>query len=148
MENEKGINIGNIGGDAIGIGVTGSGHVIGKNININIQQLENMPKEYADSLKVFMDQIKNYNLPPEQVEPIQNSLNDLTKEIDEIKPEEKVSIIKQKTVNSKFSIFAAKVLKVLPKTAETISGFTPLAPFSKLIGESVQNLVEAIQKDV
>ena len=148
MENEKGIHIGNIGGDAIGIGVTGSGNVIGKNISINEQHLENMPKEYADSLKAFMKQIKNYNIPPEQIKPIQADLNDLTKEIEGVKPEEKVSTVKQKIVNSKFSVFAEKVLKLLPKTAETVAAFTPLAPFSKLIGEGVEHLVQTIQEDV
>lgn len=72
-----------------------------------------MPKEYADSLKAFLEQIdKKYNIPPEQLKPIQGSLNDLTKEVEGVKPEEqKVSTVKQKTLNSKFSIFAEKVLK-------------------------------------
>ena len=39
------------------------------------------------------------------------------------------------------------MLNVLPKTVETVSAFTPLAPFSKLIGEGVQQLVEAIQSE-
>jgi len=148
LENEKGIHIGNVGGDVIGIGITGSGNVIGKNISINEQQLASMPKEYADSLKAFMEQIKNYNILPEQVKPIQDSLNDVTKEVEGIKSEEKVSTVKQKNINSKFSIFAEKVLNVLPKTVETVSAFTPLAPFSKLIGEGVQQLVEAIQREM
>jgi len=148
LENEKGMHIGNVGGDVIGIGITGSGNVIGKNISINEQQLASMPKEYADSLKAFMEQIKNYNIPPEQVKPIQDSLNDVTKEVEGIKSEEKVSTVKQKNINSKFSIFAEKVLNVLPKTVETVSAFTPLAPFSKLIGEGVQQLVEAIQREM
>jgi hypothetical protein len=40
------------------------------------------------------------------------------------------------------------VVKVLPKTVETVSALTPLAPFSKLIGEGVQQLVEAIQREM
>jgi hypothetical protein len=148
LENERGMHIGNVGGDIIGIGVTGSGNVIGKNISINEQQLASMPKEYADSLKAFMEQIKNYNIPPEQIKPIQDGINDLTKEVEGVKPEEKVSTVKQKALNSKFSIFVEKVLKVLPKTAETVVTFTPLAPFSKLIGEGVEQLVQTIQKDV
>ena len=146
MEN-GGIYIGNIGGDAIGVSVTGSDNVIGKNISIN-EQLENIPKEYADSLKAIMEQIKNYNIPPEQIKPIQDGLNDLTKEVEGIKPEEKVSTVKEKALNTKYSIFVEKVLKVLPKTAETVATFTPLAPFSKLIGEGVEQLVQTIQKDV
>lgn len=148
MESDRGVHIGNVGGDVIGVGVTGSGNVIGKNIVINKQQLENMPSEYAESLTKFIEEFENYNIPPEQAKPIQGSLNDLSKEVEGIKPEEKVSTVKQKNINSKFSIFAQKVLKVLPKTVETVSAFTPLAPFSKLIGEGVQQLVEAIQSEL
>ena len=107
-----------------------------------------MPSEYAEGLNKFIEEIKKYNIPPEQAKPIQDSLNDVTKEVEGIKPEEKVSIVKQKNINSKFSIFAEKVLNVLPKTVETVSAFTPLAPFSKLIGEGVQQLVEAIQSEM
>jgi hypothetical protein len=148
LENDRGVHIGNVGGDVIGIGVAGSGNVIGKNIVINKQQLKNMPSEYAESLTKFIEEFKKYNIPPEQAKPIQNGLNDFTKEVEGLKPEEKVSIVKQKSINSKFSIFAEKILKVLPKTAETVSAFTPLAPFSKLIGEGVQHLVEAIQSEM
>jgi archaellum component FlaC len=148
LENDRGVHIGNVGGDVIGVGVAGSGNVIGKNIVINKQQLENMPSEYAESLTKFIEEFKKYNIPPEQVKPIQDSLNDVTKEVEGIKTEEKMSTVKQKNINSKFSIFAEKVLKVLPKTVETVSAFTPLAPFSKLIGEGVQQLVEAIQREM
>jgi hypothetical protein len=148
LENDRGIHIGNVGGDVIGIGVTGSGNVIGKNIVINKQQLENMPSEYAESLTKFIEDFKKYNIPLEQAKPIQDTLNDFTKEVEGIKSEEKVSTVKQKNINSKFSIFAEKVLKVLPKTVETVSAFTPLAPFSKLIGEGVQQLIEAIQSEI
>jgi hypothetical protein len=151
MENEKserGIHIGNVGGSVIGVGVTGSGNVIGENITINKQKLDNMPLEFAQSLVKFMEELKKYNIPPEQAKPIQDSLNDFTKEAEKIKLDEKISTVKQKNLNSKFSVFAEKVLKVLPKTAETIAAFTPLSPFSKLIGEGVQQLVESIQKDI
>lgn len=146
LENDDGgIHIGNVGGDVIGIGITGSGNVIGKNITINSQQLQNIPSEYAESLTKFIEGLSRFNIPA--AKPIQDSLNDFTKEVEGIKPEEKVNIIKQKSLNSKFSVFAQKVLKILPKTAETIIAFTPLAPFSKIIGEEVQQLVLAIQKD-
>lgn len=148
MENDRGVHIGNVGGDVIGVGVAGSGNVIGKNIVINKQQLENMPSEYAESLTKFIEEFKKYNIPQEKVKPIQDSLYDVTKEVEGIKTEEKISTVKQKNINSKFSIFAEKVLKVLPKTVETVSAFTPLAPFSKLIGEGVQQLVEAIQREM
>lgn len=72
MENDKGIHI-----DVIGIGVTGSGNVIGNNITINRRQLQNIPTEYSESLKEFMKELNKFNIPPEQAKPIQDSLNDL-----------------------------------------------------------------------
>jgi len=39
------------------------------------------------------------------------------------------------------------VLPVLPKTAETVAMFTPLAPFSKIIGETVEKVVAGVQKE-
>jgi hypothetical protein len=60
LENDRGIQIGNLGGDVIGIEVTGSGNVIGKNIIINKQQLENMASEYAESLTKFKEEFKKY----------------------------------------------------------------------------------------
>jgi hypothetical protein len=38
------------------------------------------------------------------------------------------------------------VLKVLPQAVETVSTFTPLAPFSKIIGKSVKSIVDAVSK--
>ena len=35
-------------------------------------------------------------------------------------------------------------MDVLPQAAETTATFTPLAPFSKLIGKGVQGIVDAI----
>lgn len=49
---------------------------------------------------------------------------------------------------SKFINIAKNVMTVLPKTTETVAAFTPLAPFSKLIGEATQRLIEAIQKEI
>jgi hypothetical protein len=146
-ENERDIHIGNVGGDVIGVGVTGSRNVIGKDISINKQQLENMPSEYAESITKFIEELKKYNIPPEQVKPIQDSLNDFTNEVEGIKPDEKITTVKQRNLNSKFSTFAEKILKVLPKTVETVSAFTLFSPFSKLISEGVQQLVEAIQNE-
>ena len=98
MENEKsagGIHIGNVGGDVIGVGVTGSGNVIGTNITVNRQQLQNIPSEYSESLREFIKGLNKFNIPPEQAKPIQDSLNDFTKEVEGMKPEEKVNTVKQ-----------------------------------------------------
>lgn len=152
------IHIGNVGGDVTGVGVSGSGNIIGKSIDISgtvslsNQQLQNVPSEYANGLKSFSEsvnqQLKANNVPPEKVKPIQESINELVKETEGVKPDQPVGVIKQSGLKSKFINVAKNVLKVLPKTAETVAAFTPLAPFSKLIGEGTQHLVDAIQKEV
>ena len=145
LENDGNVYIGNVGGDVIRFVVTRHGNTIGKNITINKQRLERVSSEYAESLTKFIEGFKKYNIPIEQTKPIQNGLYDFTKEVEGINPDEKVSIVKQKNTNSKFSIFAEKALGVLPKTAETVSAFRRLARFSKLIGQGARQLTDAIQ---
>lgn len=152
------IHFGNVGGDVIGVGVSGSGNIIGKNIyisgtvTISNQQLQNVSDEYANSLKSFSEslnrQLEANNVPPEKVKPIQESINELVKESEGIKTDQQVGIIKQSDLKSKFINVAKHVLTVLPKTTETVAAFTPLAPFSKLIGEATERLVEAVQKEI
>jgi len=150
------IKISGVKGDVFGIDVKGTSNIITKEvtgtININIRQLEKMPNEYAKSLQVFSEnvseQLKKHNIPPERVAPVQESINELAKEIEDVKPEVKVGIDKKISIEAKLKTVTARLLKLLPKTAETIATFTPLAPFSKLIGQSVEEIVNTIQKEV
>jgi hypothetical protein len=92
------IHIGNTGGDVIGVGVSGSGNIIGKSIDISgtvsisNQQLQSVPSEYANSLKSFSEsinqQLKANNVSPEKVKPIQEGINELVKESQDIKPDQ------------------------------------------------------------
>lgn len=152
------IHIGNVGGSVSGVSVSGNGNIIGNTIdisgtvNISNQQLQNVPTEYSNSLKSFTElinqQLTANNVPPEKVKPIQESINELAKEVEGTKPDQQVGVIKQSNLKSKLINVATHVMTVLPKTAETVAAFTPLAPFSKLIGEATQRLVEAVQKEI
>jgi hypothetical protein len=158
LESNKGIHISGVGGDVFGLDVSGSGNVIGKNIslsgtiNVNNEQLSKIPDEYAKALKDFSasinEQITNHNIYQSQLVPLQESINELAKETEGIKPDQEVVVVKETELKTKFVNVAKNVLKVLPKTAETVAAFTPLAPFSKLIGEATQSVIEAIQKEV
>jgi hypothetical protein len=158
LENNKGIHISGVGGDVFGLDVSGSGNVIGKNIslsgtiNVNNEQLSKIPDEYAKALKDFSasinKQITNHNIYQSQLVPLQESINELAKETEGIKPDQEVVVVKKTELKTKFVNVAKNVLKVLPKTAETVAAFTPLAPFSRLIGEATQSVIEAIQKEV
>jgi rRNA maturation endonuclease Nob1 len=156
----KSTHIENTKGDLIGVNVSGSDHIIGKNmiigsgtINVNETELQKIPDEYADALKKFTEslnqQFKDQQVPKEQVQEINKSLEDLAKEVEEVKPKEqeekekKISSGKRRILNGKFGNVVQTVLKVLPTAAKIGSSlFAPLAPFSDLIGESVQKVVD------
>lgn len=152
----KNIKISGVKGDVFGVGVEGTGNIIAKEIsgtiNLNIQQLKKMPAEYAKGLQEFSqavnEQFKKHSIPQEKVATVQESINDFAKEVEDVKPQEKISFDKKTDIESKFKKVASKVLQLLPKGAEALATFTPLAPFSKLIGCGVKELVEAIQKEV
>jgi hypothetical protein len=158
----KSIKIENSKGDVIGVGVSGSGHTIGKNIvigsgtiNPNENQLQQIPDEYSQALKEFSEKIneqfKGQQIPEQEVKSINNSMNELAEEVKDIKQkpqeEKEIDYVKQVQIETKTASLIQKVLKILPQAAETASGtFVPLAPFSKLIGKGTQYLVDAITK--
>jgi len=146
-------------GDVIGVDVTGSGNIIGKNIvvgsgTINVSErrlMEIQNNEYAQSLKQFSEiinnQLKGLQVPEERVKSINESIDELAKEVKDIKPgkEQEIDYVKQTNVEAKTASLIQKVLDVLPQAAENVATFTPLAPFSKLIGKGVQGIVDAIR---
>lgn len=112
-------------------------------VAIEDELFQNLSSEHTDSLKSFVDRINellNYcNVPPESVKPLQETINEFVKESGGISYDQRV-------LKSKFIHVVEHVLRLLPKTL-TIAAFTLLAPFSKQIGEPIQYLVEAIQKE-
>ena len=161
-KDKNSVNIENTGGDVIGVGVSGSGNIIGKNIvvgsgtiNVAESQLQKIPNEYAKALKDFSEsinqQLKGRQIPEDDVKSINNTMNELAKEVQDVKPgkeeeQEEIDYIKQTQVESKTASLIQKVLTVLPEGAETAATFTPLAPFSKIIGKGIQHIVDAIAK--
>jgi hypothetical protein len=158
LENNEGVYISGVQGDVIGGKVSGTGNIVGKDItlsgtiNISNSRLEKIPSEYAKALKDFSENVNRRfianHIPPQEVEPIEKEINDLAKDVEEIKNVEAVSPVQKRILNGKFAGIMEKVIKVLPKAAEVAATFTPLAPFSKLIGESVEKIVAEIQKSV
>jgi zinc-ribbon domain len=159
-ENRSGINISGTQGDVIGTDFSGSGNIIGKNIvvgsgtiNVSQQELAKIQDpEYARALKDFSEninqQLKGRQIPEEQVKSINTSLEELEKEVQDVKPgrEEQMDYPKQVNIESKTVSVIQKILNVLPEAAETGATFAPLAPFSKLIGRGVTQIVDAIGK--
>jgi len=153
------INIEKTGGDVFGVGVSGSGNNIGKNIvvgsgtiNVNETELQKIPTEYAQALKELSEninqQLKGRQIPEKEVKEINNTMNELAKEVEDVEPEkhEEIDYVKQTQVETKTASLIQRVLKVLPEAAETAATFTPLAPFSRLIGKGTQQIVDAVAK--
>lgn len=150
------IKIENVGGDVIGVGNKSKGTIIAKEvsgtINLNFQEDNKMPDEYAEYLERFSQkvnaQLKKHNISQEKTDPVQESINELVKEVEGIKPEEKIDIEKKENIKSKITKVAIRLLKILPEGAETVATFTPLAPFSKIIGKGVKEIVEELQRQI
>lgn len=153
MGDEK-IRISGVKGDVI-FG-SGSGNIVGKNVKItgNVtlsnQQLSKISNEYAKSLEAFTQalnqQLEKHKVPAEKAAPVQEAVKELAKEMEGVRSDQ-VTTIKSKQLNAKVSGVIDAVVKILPKATETLIAFTPLAPFSKLIGEGVEQLAKALQKE-
>jgi len=109
--------------------------------------------EYLEGLKSFSEsikeQFKTYNIPAEEVKPIEESVKELVEEVKDIQKPEEIDGIKKKNVHLKFVDMAERVIKALPtKEAETLHVFTPLTPFVKIIGQEVPQIVGSIQKKI
>ena len=161
LEDKDNIAISNTSGDVVGVDVSGSGNIIGKNtvvgngtINVNPDRLSKIKSsEYAESIKDFSqvinNKLKGYQLEEEQVKSINQAVDNLAEEVQDIKPDQQeVDYVKQTAVEAKTATLIQKVLSVLPQTAEVVATFTPLAPFSKLLGKGIKTIVEAIQKSL
>jgi tetratricopeptide (TPR) repeat protein len=132
-----------------------------KMINFNgadIRNTKGLPSlhesnEYLEALKSFSEaiyrQFKSHNISSEQLKPIEESIKELVKAVEDIKEPEKINLERKIGLRQKFIDMIQKVIHPLPKPAEEIQRtFINLSPFSKLIGDDVQQLVEeAIKKD-
>jgi hypothetical protein len=143
------INIGNIGGDAIGIGITGSDNIIGKSFTINQDSYNKLEPEFRDSLDDLLALIDKHGkaLTNEQKESLAESIDGLTKVTKGLKADQIITDEEKKDeIKSKQITLAEKIVDYLPEVAETIASLTPLAPFSKVIGKGTGYFAEWIKR--
>lgn len=155
---DSSINISGVEGPVTGIGVSGSNNQITSNTQIlnsfnRINELASkLPPEYSKAFKEFAQNIQQQtiknNTPLQKTQAIENSLADLVKETEGLPPNKEPGLLKKQEWKEKFFRILKNVLPVLPKTAETIAAFTPLSPFSKIIGTSVEKLVRQVQQEI
>lgn len=143
------IHIGNVGGDVVGVGVSGSGNIIGKNMTVNQTTYNKLEPEFRSSLEDFLALLNQNSgqLTKDQKKSLQQSVDALAKEVEGLKQEEvvtdegKVDEIKSKQIG-----LAEKIVEYLPQVAESIASVTPLAPFSKVIGKGTGYFAEWIRR--
>ncbi len=149
---KQNFKFGKVKGDVIGAGASG---IIAKNIsgtiNIGTPDLEKMPDEYAQGLQDFADNInqllQTHQVNQDQVAPVQETLREFSEEVAELEPDQEPDYVKKVSLKSKLVSAAAGLSKLLPRGAEVVAAFTPLAPFSKLIGEAVDTVVKNVVKE-
>jgi len=156
-EYNKGINISGNTGDTIGVGISGDGNIIGKNItiggsiNINKNVLNNIDPQFKNSIeefeKMINEKFKDTSVPEDSKKHLQENVEKLAQEVKNVKPdsalqnEEKIDSIKSYLVN-----IADKIVELSPDIAESVALMTPLSPFSKVIGKGVGFIAERIKK--
>jgi hypothetical protein len=146
------IDIRNTQGDVFGIGLPGNRNVIGKNvvvgpgtINVDQTQIQKVSDPYSKALKDFSEsinqQLNGRRIPDDQIRSINSAIDDLAKELESVNGKEDVSLPKQRILSGKVTEVIAEALGALPALANISSTFTPLAPFSSLIGEPVDKII-------
>ena len=95
MNEKNGINISGSGGDVFGVGVSGTGHIIGKNISvgeisINKNTYNKLEPEFRKSLEDFVNliNIKSGHLTEEQRKLLKEEIEKLAKEYEGLKADE------------------------------------------------------------
>jgi hypothetical protein len=122
--------------------------VTNDSITINKAYLERMPAEYARSLETLTskinEELEKQKLPHDKLLLLQESANDLAKELTDIRPQqmEKIPFEKRNAIGSKLIKLGRAMARTSPTTARTVIGMTPLSPISALVGEGFDKIVE------
>lgn len=148
----SGFNVGgNIGGDVVGSGFQGTvqgfiAHTF--TVHGDLSMGDGAPNEYVQGVQAFAknvdEQLKAVPAPPEAVRPLQEATGELAREAAKIEPDQPVSVSRKMTLRARLYAVAEGLLRVVPRTAEAVAALTPLAPFSKLIGEGLEEVVKAV----
>lgn len=145
---KKTIHIEGTGGDVIGVDVSGTGNIIGKEIKLNKTAYNKLEPEFEKSLEDLLALINKQNekLSDEQKKSINESIDGLAKVAEGVKAGQVIQDQqKRDEIKSQQISLADKIVKYVPKVAESIASATPLAPFSKVIGEGSGYFAEWIK---
>jgi hypothetical protein len=156
-DQNKGINISENTGDVLGVEVSGNNNIIGKNIvvgsgtlSVKEERLSKLPPKYSESLIEFTEkinsQLQGQKISEDEKKTINNNIDEFAKAVEDSKVEEgkenELPRAKKRELNGKLGTVIKTVLKILPTAAKIgFSFFAPLSPFSDLIGEKVEDIV-------
>jgi predicted nucleic acid-binding Zn-ribbon protein len=148
-KNNKSINISNTDGSVSGVDVSGSGNIIGEHITVSQTIYKKLEPEFRDSIDEFLTLIGKHTgtLEEDQKRSLNESIDSLAKLVEGLKSGQVVESQEEKDeIKSKQITLAEKIVNYLPKVAESIASVTPLAPFSKVIGEGAGYFAEWIRR--
>jgi hypothetical protein len=147
--NPPNISFSNINGHTTFTYNTGDNNEITNTISggINLSKIDPI---YQDAINKFTDKldniIKNENIPKQKVDTIRTNVSNLTKDVENIKPNEEVKDpAKKESIIKNLKDLASNIVALSPQIAETVASMTPLAPFSKSIGKATNYLSQLIQ---
>lgn len=146
---KKSIHIEGTGGDVIGVDVSGTGNIIGKEIRLNKTAYNNLEPEFKKSLDDLLLSINEHSekLTGVQKKSIKESMDELAEATEGVKAGQVIQDPqKRDEIKSQQMALADKIVKYVPKVAESIASATPLAPFSKVIGEGAGYFAEWIRE--
>ncbi|HEX7180179.1 MAG TPA: hypothetical protein VF220_10675 [Nitrososphaeraceae archaeon] len=145
--------------------VTGAGIIVGSNITtgnitigdtkieINNSLNKNPNSEYLEALKNLMEKLEvayaKEDVPEDKKTEINKAVITLQEDVKDLKPGTKADDLsppQQDKIKADTSSLIDKLLDASPAIAETITKFTPLAPFDNLIREGVQKLADGIKE--
>jgi hypothetical protein len=151
---KKKVSVGKITGDVMGIGVYGKGNTFihqqdksVRKIKIKKKTLMNLPEEYASALTGFRKnlnkEINQERIPEEGAKELQHEVDTLVDEMTSAGADQLLAEDQKSGLRNRLRSIGATLKKHLPSAAEAAAAMTPLAPFSKIIGESVGDLLNS-----
>jgi hypothetical protein len=154
-----------LGGNVSTVDITGAEIIVGKdikvgNITIGDTKIEisnslnkNPNSEYLEALKNLTEKLEEAyakeSIPEDKKNEINKSVITLQEDVKDLKPGTKVDDLsppQQDKIKADTSSLIDKLLDASPAIAETITKFTPLAPFDNLIRGGVEKLVDGIKQ--
>jgi hypothetical protein len=116
-------------------------------LKLDEANLGNCPRKYSDAIedlaKKLNEQFMEEKVTGNTAIGIQDEMNKLLEESCSV-TEQSLDENKKRGIRDRLKSLAISIVKVSPKIAEVVATCTPLAPFSKIIGETFDNIIKEV----